>query len=240
MGNEHQQQDEFGRDGKESAIATRRALTFVGALHLAVILYVHCSFKDLPERVPSGWDAYGLVSATLPKAALYGLGPMLLGLHALVSWLVLYLGRRLFPIESFQAVLVFLLFCAQVAVAAMLFLIVYGAQHPTFPLSESVFATMSLLIAVFGNYSGKVQSNLLIGIRTPWTLMDRRVWDQTARISGRLLVMGGALGFCLSWIAPLWAVTSVLAASFISASLYSFVLYRRFRSEGGRMPPGGH
>lgn len=49
------------------------------------------------------------------------------------------------------------------------------------------------LLIVVGNVMGKLRWNYTVGIRTPWTLADERVWDKTHRFGGRALVLGGAL-----------------------------------------------
>lgn len=49
-----------------------------------------------------------------------------------------------------------------------------------------------LLLVVTGNYLPKARRNHFIGIRTPWTLGDERVWDKTHRFAGPLLMLGGA------------------------------------------------
>ena len=61
-------------------------------------------------------------------------------------------------------------------------------------------ATGILLLAV-GNYLGKARQNSVVGLKTPWTLADPRVWDKTHRFTGRAMFLGGlvliALGFLL-------------------------------------------
>jgi len=69
-----------------------------------------------------------------------------------------------------------------------------NAPFPT-PLLQHLapgFLIGSLLIGI-GNVFGKLRSNHLIGIRSPWTLSSDRVWDQTHRFAGRSFVLGGAL-----------------------------------------------
>ena len=51
-------------------------------------------------------------------------------------------------------------------------------------------ATGILLLAI-GNYLGKARQNPVVGLKTPWTLADPRVWDKTHRFTGRAMVIGG-------------------------------------------------
>lgn len=61
------------------------------------------------------------------------------------------------------------------------------------PVSPVTVTTLGggLLLVVTGNYLPKARRNHFIGIRTPWTLADERVWDKTHRFAGPLLMVGG-------------------------------------------------
>ncbi|HUO11187.1 MAG TPA: SdpI family protein [Caulobacteraceae bacterium] len=69
--------------------------------------------------------------------------------------------------------------------------IVCRAFDPGFDVIRWLFVAIGVLLVVSGNLLGKVRRNGLIGIRTPWTLRDARVWDKTHRFTGRLMVLGG-------------------------------------------------
>ncbi len=79
----------------------------------------------------------------------------------------------------------------------------------------------------------KMRRNWLMGIRTPWTLSDERVWDKTHRFAGPLFMLGGliTLGGALfapaDWRVPILmiAVLSVCFASYI----YSYIAAKRLR-----------
>jgi uncharacterized membrane protein len=58
-----------------------------------------------------------------------------------------------------------------------------------------------ILLVITGNYLGKIRSNFLFGIRTPWTLASDLSWNKTHRLAGRLTV---ALGFGLLPVALVW------------------------------------
>ena len=61
---------------------------------------------------------------------------------------------------------------------------------------------MSALIMMMGNYLGKVRSNFMFGIRTPWTLSSNVAWDRTHRLGGRLFFLTGLAGVILSVTLP--------------------------------------
>ena len=51
--------------------------------------------------------------------------------------------------------------------------------------------TIGRLFIVLGNVLGKVRSNFMFGVRTPWTLASDPRWNKTHRLVGRLFVLLG-------------------------------------------------
>ena len=88
-----------------------------------------------------------------------------------------------------------------------------------------------VVLAVAGNVFPAARRNAFFGIRTPWTLRDDRVWAQTHRLFGHLLVGTMAV------LAALWpllgaaAFEAALGAVAVSLGLgsiaYSWLLSRR-------------
>lgn len=97
------------------------------------------------------------------------------------------------------------------------------------------------LLIVTGNVMGKLRPNARVGIRTPWTLANARVWDQTHRFGGKAQVLAGALLLGLAfapwppaWQGPTVAVVVLVASG--AAVLKSYLLWRALppASRGGR------
>jgi uncharacterized membrane protein len=85
---------------------------------------------------------------------------------------------------------------------------------------------------VVGNVMGKLRWNTTVGIRTPWTIADERVWDQTHRFGGKLFVACGALLVTALFLpvgrdaqAPLIVVATLVPV--IGATLKSYVAWRQ-------------
>jgi uncharacterized membrane protein len=98
------------------------------------------------------------------------------------------------------------------------------------------FATMTvvalaigLLFVVIGNVMGKLRWNYTVGIRTPWTLDNERVWDKTHRFAGWLFVAGGLLLMAIALAAPVKpamfaAITTIMVILPIGQS---YLLWRK-------------
>ena len=49
-------------------------------------------------------------------------------------------------------------------------------------------------IALLGNVLAKVRRDFSIGIRTPWTIADERVWNKTHRLAAKTCFVCGLIG----------------------------------------------
>lgn len=89
-----------------------------------------------------------------------------------------------------------------------------------------------LFFLAVGSYLPAVPAGSLLGVRTPWTLRDERVWQETHRLAGRTFVAGGILLFGAIFLAaehrPLAALAGIAIAGGVPA-VFSFLI-----SRGGR------
>jgi uncharacterized membrane protein len=75
----------------------------------------------------------------------------------------------------------------------------------------------------------KAKRNFFIGIRTPWTLSNDMVWDETHKLGGRLFVAAGIITLLATFLGEnsFWIILPVaLLAGFIPV-VYSYILWRR-------------
>ncbi|QUD86445.1 SdpI family protein [Phenylobacterium montanum] len=96
---------------------------------------------------------------------------------------------------------------------------------------------VGVLLAVLGNYMGKVRQNEFMGVRTPWTLMDAEVWDRTQRFTGRLMLLGGLGLVAIGLIRPdPKALTPLVLACAVvppvSGAIYSWAISKPKQNQG--------
>jgi uncharacterized membrane protein len=78
-----------------------------------------------------------------------------------------------------------------------------------------------------------VRRNFYIGVRTPWTLANERVWDATYRFAAKTLVVGGVVGLAFTIAGTEgWPVMVVLLAGALVPVLYSLLLYTAAMTRG--------
>lgn len=97
-----------------------------------------------------------------------------------------------------------------------------------------MIAAAGVLFIVVGNVFGKLRWNYTVGIRTPWTLADERVWDKTHRFGGWVFVIGGFVLLAstftpLNGIVRLLLLFAVLGAAGVLTMGKSYLLWREQR-----------
>lgn len=86
-----------------------------------------------------------------------------------------------------------------------------------------IFAAMMLIIG--GNFFPKIRRNLFLGIRTPHTLTDPVLWDQTQRFAGMLMTFTGVAILPFAINARMMTVLIGVLLSQLLPVLYSEVLF---------------
>jgi uncharacterized membrane protein len=107
-------------------------------------------------------------------------------------------------------------------------LVLFSAMGRPVDMTRGLEAGVGLLLAVMGNFLGKITRNFFVGIRTPWTLASEEVWMRTHRLGGKLFVLAGLAMFALALAGagPVAMMIVVGAAALVSAAA-SYVFYRR-------------
>ena len=94
---------------------------------------------------------------------------------------------------------------------------------------QLVAATVGVLFVGLGALLRRTEPNWFVGIRTPWTMHDDRVWHETHRLAGTLFKLAGVVAF-LGVLLPDLAVAAIVVPAVGAALLsvvYSYVVYRR-------------
>ena len=91
----------------------------------------------------------------------------------------------------------------------------------------AVPAMIGVLFVVIGNVLPRLRWNFVVGVRTPWTLADERVWDKTHRFGGWVMVIAGLVLIIAAAIPPhapkpalIAAVIGTMAVSIVAMSYW--------------------
>ena len=99
-------------------------------------------------------------------------------------------------------------------------------------------AALGLLFIVIGNVLPKLRWNYVVGVRTPWTLADERVWDRTHRFGGWAMVLGG-LAILIGGLIPPYGgkpglVAGIGGAVALLTVVHSYLVWRDLRKLDAR------
>lgn len=194
----------------------------------AAVLYPH-----LPDHVPTHWNISGQVDDYSAKWTVLVIFPGLMlgtmGLMAALPWL----SPRHFEVEAFRSAYLYIMVVVVAFMAYVQALTLRAAWSGQMNMNKAIMGGVCLLIALLGNVLGKVRRNFYIGIRTPWTIADERVWNATHRLGARTFVVGGLVGFlfAMAWNWPWLSLGSVLSGALVPA-IYSLVYYKRLEDRG--------
>ncbi|HEX6368208.1 MAG TPA: SdpI family protein [Longimicrobium sp.] len=187
-------------------------------------------YARLPQRIPSHWNLQGEVDGWMTKPW----GPLVQPFIATVMLGLLWLLPRIDPrranVERFAEdrrliINLLILFFAVVQVATFAHALGWPVQ-----VDRVILASVGLLFVGLGNYLPRIRSNWFMGIRTPWTMDNERVWRATHRVGGRTFVAAGlvmALAALLPEPARVWTSGAAIAVAVVVPLVYSYVAYRR-------------
>ncbi len=200
---------------------------------LALAILMGLWYSELPDPMPSHWNAKGEVDGFMDKdknvALLLGLPLFCWGLMKLIP----VISPKGFRTDEFSETVNILqvalvVFMSLIGVAVML-----EARNFGLDMTNYVVVAVGMLLVVLGNYLGKVRKNFFIGIRTPWTLASDEVWSKTHRLGGWMFVLAGIV-LALSGVFGINEI--VMAGTIIIAAVipiaYSFILYQRIEGFG--------
>jgi uncharacterized membrane protein len=204
-------------------IATMMVAASWGWLELPADARVAIHFDALGQ--PNGWSTPLRAFFTIPVIAV-----LTWGLFAVLP-LIDRRGANIARSEKAYGIIwvaVTLVLCVQ---EGFLIARAMGAELPT---SRFAAALIGALLVIVGNVMGKIRWNYSVGIRTPWTLSDERVWDKTHRFGGWAFVAGGALllvaVFAMPPSTPIFALTlPVVLGVALATVLKSYLLSRERR-----------
>ena len=182
-------------------------------------------WNQLPEQIPSHWNAVGEIDGWSSKPfAVFGMPLILLA----AQWLCV-LGTGTDPKKNNhpQKILHLVLWIIPV-LSALLHAIVYAVALGRDVRVETVMPVfIGILLAIIGNYLPKCKQNYTIGIKIPWTLNSEENWNRTHRFAGRLWVVCGLAIMLTGFFGGFWVFLPIVLLMVLAPFVYSYVLHRK-------------
>ncbi len=209
----------------------KRFILVCAAALLTVLGMLAFVYPELPARVPTHWNAAGEIDGWGERHTLLIHSVFLLG--TAVVWLLLpRVSPQRFAVESFESTWWFSGMAMACLFAYLQCVHLWAAWKPGFPMDRAVLGGIGLFFVLLGNVMGKVRRNFWLGVRTPWTLANERVWYATHRLAAKTMVIGGVLTLVGALAAlPLLAAAALIGSALVPV-IFSLVYYKRLERAG--------
>ncbi len=144
-------------------------------------------------------------TAGVPKWMLFLWGPAMMSLIAALFSALRWLSPKKFEVDSFRTTYLYIMILIVGMLGYINSMVVISALGAPFDMSRAVEGCICGLILLLGNVLGKVRRNFFVGIRTPWSLADERVWYATHRLGAKTFFIAGLAGLLAVILrAPFW------------------------------------
>jgi uncharacterized membrane protein len=163
-------------------------------LFVVAMLYSLYMAQHLPDTVPTHWGINGKPDQYGSKWTNLLLMPGVIVFMALLTPVLAKISPRKFQMASFEDTYGYAMFLCGGLMLALHIVIVQASMGAHLDMNKTMMFVLFAFFALIGNVMGKIKQNFFMGIRTPWTLADERVWHATHRYAGRLWLIGGTAG----------------------------------------------
>lgn len=198
---------------------------------IAMISVAFYIYPMLPDKVPIHWNSSGQVDNYGSKLIASFLFPLIYLLFVIFSFLL-----PAMDVFSDNIKKSYNYYYAFKIVFGLFFLIIYIATllpnfGYQFNIATAVFICVTLLFFFLGYIMRNIKRNYFFGIRTPWTLTSEKIWDQTHKVGGIVLMAYSVLLLLAILFVQLqelyigFMISLILVVFFLM--FYSYYLYRK-------------
>ena len=158
---------------------------------MIIILVVVCAvavyaFVKLPAdgRYPVHWSFSGQPDRYGSKLEAVSIGPIVTVLIYVLAVVLPELDPKRKNYERFKKEYLLLMQAIMGFLAVIYIVSIMAAFGRQVNITVWVNAMVGVLFVILGNYMGRIKQNWYMGIKTPWTLSDEKVWDKPIGSAG--------------------------------------------------------
>jgi uncharacterized membrane protein len=214
--------------GEKMSVRTTITLSLIAIL--AATIASALVYPRLPEMAASHWNAAGQVDGYMPRFWAAFLMPIIS-----VGMLLLFLAiPALDPLKAnitkfrsyynafIALIIVFMLFIHGVTLA-------WNLGYDQFNMANAVIPAVGVIFIFAGWMMAKAKRNFFIGIRTPWTLSNDIVWEETHKLGSKMFIGAGIITIisALFGESGFWIMFPVMMLAAFVPVVYSYILWRR-------------
>jgi uncharacterized membrane protein len=211
---------------------TRRTVIFEGVLIALALSATLILYPRIPAEVPTHWNAHMQPNQFSAKGYLFLFGPGFMAGAMALTWLLPWLSPKRFEMGAFRATYQRVMLLVFSLMAYLYAMMLYASFGRTVDSGRAILCGVCLFLAAIGNMMGKFRRNFYIGVRTPWTIANERVWNATHRFAGVWMVVGGLAGLVLALLGLSGLALAAILAPALAAVLYSLWYYKKLERRG--------
>lgn len=202
-----------------------KTLVITSVIILLPILAGLILWEQLPEQIPSHWNAAGEIDGWSSKSfAVFGMPLILLG----IQWLCV-LGTGADPkkhnhSEKILHLVLWIIPIINALLSALTYAVALG-KEVRMEVAMPVF--IGLVLAIVGNYLPKCKQSYTIGIKLPWTLSSEENWNRTHRFAGWLWMVCGLVMMLTGFFGGFWIFFGIVLVMVLVPVIYSYSLHRK-------------
>jgi uncharacterized membrane protein len=201
-----------------------------GLVVLTCLIAATILYPQLPEQVPSHWNAAGEIDGYMGRlGGAFFIPTIMLGL--LIMLLIIpKIDPKKANYRQMGKVYSIVVFAIITFMGNMYAGTIAAVHGYVMAVPRIAMTGIGLLFIILGYYMGRIKYNYTFGIRTPWTLASEEVWYKTHRTMAPLWVVGGVILLPVSFLPSSWTIPLILGVSLVlslGSAVYSFIVYRK-------------
>jgi uncharacterized membrane protein len=174
----------------------------IGKSEIIVILIILLSFlisiyfyPAMPEKMSSHWNIRGEVDGYMSKFWSLFLIPIISSAIFLLFVIIPKIDPLKANIAKFRNYYNGLIVLIIVFLFYLYILTILWNLGITFSMLQFLSPAFGIVLFYCGILLKKAKRNWFIGIKTPWTISNERVWNKTHKLGGRLFKISGIIAF---------------------------------------------
>ena len=182
-------------------------------------------WNQLPEQIPSHWNASGEIDGWSSKAfSVFGMPLILLAAQWLCAIVTAADPKKKNHTDKILHLVLWIIPVISLVLHTVTYAVALG-KEVRMEVVMPVF--IGLVLAIIGNYLPKCKQNYTIGIKIPWTLSSDENWNKTHRFAGRLWVVCGLVILLTGFFGGFWIFLGIVLLMVLAPFIYSYSLHRK-------------
>jgi len=195
---------------------------------ILIWIFTFAIFGHLPAKIPMHWNISGQVDRFGSKNEIFILPSIITIIYFVILFIPLIdpkkanYGKFAGAYRIVRAVVVIIFM-------AVYFASTYSALGYRIDVNRIANLIIPFMLIGFGSVMRKLRHNYFVGIRTPWTLADEEVWNNTHQLAGKLWLIAGIIGLFASFFGGIWVTVFMfvlLITAVIVPIVHSYIIFK--------------